>query len=93
MTVGVLKATLHIPGARSLKDRRRVVRSIKDRLRNSFNVSVCDLSSDGLWHTGVLVVAAVGPDAATVEERLTRVTGFLGREREALLAASEREYY
>lgn len=93
MTVGVLKATLHIPGARSLKDRRRVVRSIKDRLRNSFNVSVCEFSQDGLWHTAMLAVAAVGPDAAVVDERLTRVTSYLGRERDAMLAAAERERY
>ncbi len=93
MTVGVLKATLHIPGARSLKDRRRVVRSVKDRLRNSFNVSVCDMSADGLWHTAMLAVAAVGPNGADVEKRLTSVTKYLGRERDAVLAASERECY
>ena len=93
MTVGVLKATLHVPGARSLKERRRVVRSMKDRLRNSFNVSVCELSTDGRWHTALLAVSAVGPDAATVDQRLTRVIRYLGREREAVLAAAEREYY
>ena len=93
MTVGVLKATLHVPGARSLKDRRRVVRSAKDRLKNRFNVSVCELSADGRWHTAVLAVAAVGPDAAIVDERLRRVVSYLGREREAVLAATERECY
>ncbi len=93
MRVGVLKATLHVPGARSLKDRRRVVRSIRDRLRNSFNASVCEISADGLWRTAVLAVAAVGPDASIVDERLRQVTGFLGRERDAVLAASEQEYY
>ena len=93
MTVGLFKATLHIPGARSLKDRRRVVRSIKDRLKNHFNVSVCELSRDGAWHTAVLGVAAVGPNAPDVEGRLSHVASFLGRERDAVLAISEKEFY
>ena len=49
MPVGLLTLELHIPDAQSLKDKRQVLRSLKDRLRAHFNVSVAELDASGLW--------------------------------------------
>jgi len=50
---------LRIEAAQSLKDKRQVVRSMKDRLRSSFNVSVAELDSSGLWNRATIGVVSI----------------------------------
>jgi uncharacterized protein len=71
--VGLLTLELRIQDARSLKDRRQVVRSVKQRLRNRFNVAVAELDPPLSWTLATVGVSAVGQSAAIVEEILSRV--------------------
>ncbi|MGH9468414.1 MAG: DUF503 domain-containing protein [Terriglobales bacterium] len=65
MPVGVLQIEIVLPEAASLKDRRQVVRSLKDRLRRQFNVSVAEMdATPDLWQRASIGIAAIGPDAA-----------------------------
>ncbi len=57
--IAFLTLELHIEAAQSLKDRRQVVRSLKDRLRASFNVSVAELDSSGLWNRATIGVVSI----------------------------------
>ena len=57
--VAFLTLELHIEAAQSLKDRRQVVRSLKDRLRASFNVSVAELDPTGLWNRATIGVVSI----------------------------------
>lgn len=89
--VGVLRAQLVVAGARSLKDRRRVVRSLRDRVRAQFHVAchevgVADLAGGGrrtasARHTplgrAALLVTTGGDDADVVAQVLDRIRGFL----------------
>ena len=60
MTIGIYTLELHLPGARSLKDRRQVVRRVKDRLRARHNLSIAELDDFGnLWQRAGLMVVAV----------------------------------
>lgn len=59
MPIAFLTLELQIEGAQSLKDRRQVVRSLKDRLRAGFNVAVAELDSTGLWNRATIGVASV----------------------------------
>ena len=59
MAVAILTSRLGIEHAASLKDRRQVVRSLKERLRHGFNVSVSELDDGALWNRATLGVAAV----------------------------------
>jgi uncharacterized protein YlxP (DUF503 family) len=59
MPVAFLSLELHIENAHSLKDRRQVVRSLKDRLRASFNVSVAELDSTALWNRATIGVVSI----------------------------------
>jgi uncharacterized protein len=59
MPIASLTLEVHIEAAQSLKDRRQVVRSLKDRLRTSFNVSVAELDSSGLWNRATIGVVSV----------------------------------
>ena len=57
--IAFLTLELHIEAAHSLKDKRQVVRSLKDRLRAHFNVSVAELDADGLWNRATIGVVSV----------------------------------
>jgi len=59
MAIAALTIQLYIPLSRSLKDRRQVVRSMKDRLRQSFNVSVAELDEAVTWQSATLGIAAI----------------------------------
>lgn len=63
MTVGIFTFELHLPEARSLKGRRKVVQRVKERLRSRFNVAVAELNEhDGLWQRAGLIVVSVAGD-------------------------------
>ncbi len=68
---------LFINGSSSLKDRRRVVDSVKQRLRNRFNVSVAELSEDSQWQRGSLGISCVARDEQSVESLLHQVLEFI----------------
>jgi len=59
MPIAYLSLEIHIEAAHSLKDKRQVVRSIKDRLRNSFNVSVAEMDEAVTWQSATVGVVAV----------------------------------
>ena len=80
--LGILFASLQALGSRSIKDRRRVVRSLLDRIRRRWNVSVSDLGPDGSWSKIYLAVSAVAPEISMAEERLKAVLSFLMNEEE-----------
>lgn len=59
MVVGVVTWELEVTGAQSLKDKRRVIKSLKDRLRNRFNVSVAETAHHDLWQRAEITAAVV----------------------------------
>lgn len=64
MPVAKLILEIEIPHAQSLKDRRQVVRSMKDKLRQSFNLSVAELDEGLVWNRATLGIATISPSAA-----------------------------
>ena len=67
MPIGVLTLELHLPQAHSLKEKRFVVRKIKDRLRARFNVAVAELDHQDLWQRAVLGVVSISSDRKALE--------------------------
>ena len=59
MPIAYLTLELRIEGAHSLKDKRQVVRSVKDRLRNSFNISIAEIEVTDLWQRATLGVVSI----------------------------------
>lgn len=80
--VGVLTMELRIEHAHSLKEKRHVVRSLRDRLRNKFNVSVAEIEDQDLHNSAVIAVAAVSSSRDFAEKVLHSVeeesAGLLG---------------
>jgi uncharacterized protein YlxP (DUF503 family) len=85
--IAFLTLDLRIEHAQSLKDKRQVVRSLKDRLRASFNVSVAELDPSSLWNQATIGVVAVSHSRdyvdglmMNVERAATKITNNLGAE-------------
>jgi uncharacterized protein YlxP (DUF503 family) len=67
MVIGVVSWELHVPGAASLKDKRSVVKSLKDRLHNEFNVSVAETGHHEVWQRAELTACVVAVDRRQAE--------------------------
>jgi uncharacterized protein YlxP (DUF503 family) len=85
MIVGVLQAELAVPGATSLKDKRRVVSGLKDRLANKYNVSVAEVDGLDSRQRAVIAVAMVANESRFVESCLSKIVDQLRLARDALL--------
>ena len=64
---------IEVEGSGSLKDKRNVVRSLKDRLRRKFNVSVAEIGGHGSWNRAVVAAVAVSNDREYAEQLLQAV--------------------
>ncbi|MFZ0910418.1 MAG: DUF503 domain-containing protein [Candidatus Acidiferrales bacterium] len=73
MSIGLLTLEIHIPDARSLKDKRQVLRSLKDRLRGRFNVAVAELEHQDLWQRSVVGIVSISSDDKHLEESMRAV--------------------
>jgi len=70
MVVGVCTVELFIPGSLSLKDKRQVLHSLKDRLRGKFNLSVAEVDAQDLWQKAVVGMACVANEGSHVNQVL-----------------------
>jgi len=85
MMVGVLRLSFHIPHARSLKDKRSVVRRFRDRVRARFDVSVAEVEAQDLHQRAVFGVAVVSGDAAVCDAVLEKVAHEASTQPDAVL--------
>jgi hypothetical protein len=73
MTIGSLTLELFIPASQSLKDKRRVLRSLKDRLRGRFNIAVAELDYQDLHQRASLGVVAIAAGSVQIEQLFQNV--------------------
>ena len=92
MVVGVLRIELYLPHALSLKDKRSVLKSVKDRLHNQFNVTVAEVDTTDKWQRACLGVAALGDDQGYVDGCLRQVVEWLRSHRFFEVIAVEQEW-
>lgn len=81
-TVGVRIFDIQIHGAQSLKEKRFVLRSLKDRINNRFNVSIAEVGHLDKWQRVELAVVTVSREHSSAEGTLDAVRGMLDREPE-----------
>lgn len=73
MTVGVLQIDLHVPEALNLKDKRQVIKSLKDRLANGHNISIAEVGELDKHQRSVLAVVMVANEETYVESGLSKI--------------------
>ncbi len=91
MTLASLTFELSLAGCESLKEKRMVIRSLKDRLRNKFNVSVAETGWQDTPDRAEITVALVSSDGRRADSILDRLDGFVENERRAVILSSRRE--
>jgi hypothetical protein len=84
-TVGLLELKLQVPQAMNLKDKRRALKSFKDRLRNGHNVSVAEVDMQDHIRLAVLAVAMVSNDRRYVEGALQQIVNAAAMHRDMIL--------
>jgi uncharacterized protein YlxP (DUF503 family) len=93
MQIGLLTLEIHISEAQSLKDKRQVLRSLKDRLRAHFNVAVAELEHQELWQRSKVGVVSISGDSKHLEESCAAIAAeserLLGRD----LVSQEIDYF
>jgi uncharacterized protein YlxP (DUF503 family) len=85
MPIASLTLEIEIPHAQSLKDRRQVVRSIKDRLHHAFNLSIAELDAAEVWNRATIGVAVISSSSSylsgqlrEIDDAATRIANGLG---------------
>ena len=86
MTIGVLYLDLLVPGARSLKEKRRVIKGLKDRMHGKFNCSVAETDYQDVWTRCRLAVCVVSGDSRHANTQLNEIASFAARQFGAELA-------
>ena len=92
MIVGVARVQVHLPRAQSLKDKRSVLKSVRDQLRSHFNVAVAEVEPNELWQRAVLGIASVGEDRPYVEGLMREVLAWLRNTHLVAIIQIEEEY-
>ena len=77
MVVGLCTVELFISGSQSLKDKRKVLHSLKDRLHGTFNLSVAEVEGRDLWQKAVLGMACVADKGSHVSQVLERALNLI----------------
>jgi uncharacterized protein len=92
MVIGVCRVELHLSDRHSLKEKRQVVKSLKDRIRREFNVSIAEVGDQDLWQRAVVAAACVGTDRAYVNGVLDQLLRMVEREDGVEIVRSELEF-
>ena len=77
MVIGLVTASISIPEARSLKDKRSVLRSMKDRALNKMNVSVAEVDRQDEWNYADMAFVTVAATSEIVQSRISEISEFL----------------
>jgi uncharacterized protein len=92
VVIGVIGWELEIYGAQSLKEKRRVVRSLKDRLHQRFNVSAAETAHHDLWQRAELTACVVATDRRQADAVLESADRLVQSEAQARIIRTERSF-
>ena len=77
MLLGICTLNLYFPDSQSLKDKRNIIKSIKSRIGNNFNVSVSEINNYDLWKNTTLGIACIGNEKRYLDGVLNEVMKFI----------------
>jgi len=80
MVIGLARVVLHLPDSHSLKDKRRVVKSLIAQVQRRFLVAAAEVDSHDQWQVGVIGLACVSTSAAHADEVIARAVNFIERQ-------------
>ena len=81
MTVGILQIDLFLAENQSLKEKRMILKSLKTRLRNTFNVAVSELDHHDKWQRTSIGIVSIGNEKKAIDSMLAKIVEFVERDR------------
>jgi len=93
MIVGVMTAQLWLAGVRSLKEKRSIVKSVTQRLRNRFNISIAEVDHQDSKAGALVAIAIVSNDAGFIDKQFDAILNFMQKDGRFYLGAVERETF
>lgn len=76
MIIGFLRLEVHIPGVNSLKEKRTVIKSMKEKAKNRFNISIAEIGKQDRHEWSEFGIVTIGNDSGQIDKTLKSVTGF-----------------
>lgn len=92
MVIGTCRIAIHIPDGGSLKAKREVLRRIKDRVKNKFNVSIAEIDDCDLWQRSTLGIATVSRDTRFANQVISNVVGMIEGNRDISVISVETDF-
>ena len=90
--IGLLYVDLFIPDAQTLKDKRQVLKSLKDKVRHQFNVSVSELDGQDKWQVATLGFAMLGNDNRHIDSTLQHIVSLIESTHQVEVTAQRLEF-
>ncbi len=92
MVIGLLRVEVHYPESGSLKTKRSTLKSVTDRLRRQFNVSVAEVEYQNLWQRSVLAIVTVNTDRKHADSTLSKAVELMEDEGDWQVTGIQTEY-
>jgi uncharacterized protein YlxP (DUF503 family) len=77
MVIGKVKVLLRIDGASSLKDKRRIIKSILERTKSRYNISASEIDKNDVWNSAIIGIACVSNDAGYIDGLMQAIINFI----------------
>ena len=92
MNVALCVIEIHLPGVASLKEKRQVLRSLKDGLRDHYNVSVAEIDHQDLWQRATLGIVGIASARVPLEQTFSSIQDEIERKVPGEVLSSEVEF-
>jgi|SRR6266852_3234690 uncharacterized protein YlxP (DUF503 family) len=92
VNVALCIVQMHLPGVSSLKEKRQVLRSLKDRLREHYNVAVAEVDHQDLWQRATLAIVGIASARVPLEQTFSSIEGELQRRVPGEILSCDVEY-
>lgn len=93
MRIGALRINLEVIDSASLKDKRMVIKSLKDRIRNRFNVSISEIDEQDKWQRSTIGIVSVANDSEFLDTMINKILDYISEEKSVYILNSERNIF
>lgn len=84
---------IFLNGINNLKEKRKIINSLKDSLRNNFNISISEVDYEDLWQRSKFLIGIVGKDLTSLDKKIQQIFNFLKERNEFELIDFKKEYF
>lgn len=91
--VGIYTLELYLPSSSSLKDKRRILKSLKDRLRTRHNISIAEVNGHELWQRSTLAIVSVSNNEAALQASFQKIHGDIEQRIPGGVVAEKMEFF